>query len=1238
MPNDFQAAQGKDFADMEPVRSWEIRMAYSEYRNRKWEPKATAPSVISHLLKGPKSDPVETQISNFKFWVSYQERLSISVECSTFFGRGEFSATFLGIFQLRDQQLALVNEKDVPLSALRSANKATQGPKIIGTVETDFLKLHWNSADSSSPLTEIEYEEESTRRKISLHLGQDDALRTGTSYEWTIDFSSQVPGIASALFVEASDSAGIEQLVDLGRVHTFGVSKFSNRFSPLLAEAVSQTGQPFSINQFYSGLPESDYVDAFGQWSERFSPNTVHYHEAAEPFSQYNWELGVHLPCLVLERLVASQQFDLALKVVRQIYDPRNNSPVNACWSFPPFQEIANGPNDTIADPATAEMTMDEWQEDKANVHAAARANPRAYMTRIVMKYIEILVALGDDYFRRESLESIPLAIQMYVEASHIFGPQPITVPQLGKRSSITYDGIKGRLQGWNAEVEMELDFPFYVKPESRGTRPAWAVHLPRSRITTGYFCIPGNPALVALRDMIGDRLYKIRNGMDINGSKRSLPLFAPPIDPGALVNAVASGGMGVAGLLSDLESPMPQYRFQYLIGRASELVSEVRGFGSQFLSTKEAKDAERLSKLKTQHQTTMVSLTMRVMEHQKTEIEKSIEVLQVTRQQEEMRLRYHLALTGDEMEVPQIGEKWKDIEQNIERPTKDDYRMTKYEAEQDTLSIFAQGILVSAGAMKGIAALTAPVPQVGAKANPMGVGADVTVGGDQLSKGLSYGADVLKFTKEQLDMQVERAERKGNAILQLQERRLEINTSGRTLMQIDKEVEQLEASLVTSDAYLKAQQQEIENAAAEEEWMRTKYTSEQFYALMESTISTMLRQSFSMAVDLIKSVKRVMDFELGIRQSSQSNNVSISGFWETCRDGLLSGDALAMELQRLQSVFESTKRWDFNVGRIVSLRQIDPHAFLELRETGNASFQLKESLFDQDYPGHYCRHFLSLSVLISSTLEPSPPVSCTLLLTKHKYRTSATATSYAEQADEDFRTDKVPIQSIAVTYSSWDNGIIDSNYLMHERYHPFEGAGVISDWQITLPDNFRQFDYSTIDDVQLNVKYSSIAGGDASAALDAAAKDMKENGHVASIDLINDLRSESESDSYMTVASGEIEISEIAKRLPYMISRGNAKFTRVEIFLKSKTNDLDQTTVKATLTIGNGPGTLHQLSEVDTVRDLLVFRTSSDDKTEITLDDPWKIKIQNKEDDSEWVGELMEAWLLISYSLDVTI
>jgi hypothetical protein len=47
------------------------------------------------------------------------------------------------------------------------------------------------------------------------------------------------------------------------------------------------------------------------------------------------------------------------------------------------------------------------------------------------------------------------------------------------------------------------------------------------------------------------------------------------------------------------------------------------------------------------------------------------------------------------------------------------------------------------------------------------------------------------------------------------------------------------------------------------------------------------------------------------------------------------------------------------------------------------------------------------------------------------------------------------------------------------ERYIPFEDARAISSWRLSLPDAFRQFDYSTIINVIMQVRYTSVDGGD---------------------------------------------------------------------------------------------------------------------------------------------------------------
>ena len=42
------------------------------------------------------------------------------------------------------------------------------------------------------------------------------------------------------------------------------------------------------------------------------------------------------------------------------------------------------------------------------------------------------------------------------------------------------------------------------------------------------------------------------------------------------------------------------------------------------------------------------------------------------------------------------------------------------------------------------------------------------------------------------------------------------------------------------------------------------------------------------------------------------------------------------------------------------------------------------------------------------------------------------------------------------------------------ERYMPFEGAGAISDWSLSLPKTLRVFDYTTISDVVVHLDYTA--------------------------------------------------------------------------------------------------------------------------------------------------------------------
>jgi hypothetical protein len=152
--------------------------------------------------------------------------------------------------------------------------------------------------------------------------------------------------------------------------------------------------------------------------------------------------------------------------------------------------------------------------------------------------------------------------------------------------------------------------------------------------------------------------------------------------------------------------------------------------------------------------------------------------------------------------------------------------------------------------------------------------------------------------------------------------------------------------------------------------------------------------------------------------------------------------------------------------------------------------------LFDIDFPGHYCRRIVSVSLSIPCIVGPYTSLNCTLRLLQHTYRISSasdSAASYPEDASGDsrFRTDNIPITSVAIGSPApgYDYGTGTFSFgFPGDSYSPFEGAGAISTWQIDLPPELRQFDYRTISDVVLHVDYTALDGG---AAFSAAASQV---------------------------------------------------------------------------------------------------------------------------------------------------
>src|SRR5262249_16419740 len=119
-----------------------------------------------------------------------------------------------------------------------------------------------------------------------------------------------------------------------------------------------------------------------------------------------------------------------------------------------------------------------------------------------------------------------------------------------------------------NALTHLETQLPTSSDAASTVHGRAANLALTLGSVSNFLFCIPQHDMLLGYWEAVEDRLFKIRNCMNIEGVVRQLPLFAPPIDPALLVQAVAMG-IDISSVLNDISTPAPHYRFTFMLQKA---------------------------------------------------------------------------------------------------------------------------------------------------------------------------------------------------------------------------------------------------------------------------------------------------------------------------------------------------------------------------------------------------------------------------------------------------------------------------------------------------------------------------------------------------------------------------------------------------------------------------------------------------------------------------------------------
>ncbi len=964
---------------------------------------------------------------------------------------------------------------------------------VVAGGDTPVSPLGTLDGDNPRPTDDVSGGTTSGTETVMMAQSASDAVDSvGTAPSYAIDVESdETPAAGSARGFQTMSQTGRTMSTDdlvagwmtSYRFHTFYhpyVGRFIqqlNRYGVegFLSPSTSQDTYGLARQQKEEEYFEDTYEPVKGIVDDNYPKDEIDF-DPGGAYSQYNWELFFHAPVLVAKQLSRNQRFQEAQEWFHYVFDPTDASdnPVpERFWNVKPFHE---NPGGRSIDELLALLTRDDldpeeqkarenlklqikrWEDRPFKPHVIARLRESAYQRYVVMEYLDNLIAWGDELFRRGSLEDLNEATQIYILAREILGDRPETVSRSEDEREITTED--GDPVDTFEELEPHLDDHIHAlveleTPLGRSGNGASGESDDSPELHLGpvfFFCIPRNDKLLEYWDTVDDRLYKIRHCLNIEGEFEMPPLFEPPIDPGVMVEAAAAG-VDISSVMSDLDAPLPNYRFRSMLPKAQELVNEVQSLGASLLQALEKRDAEELALLRSTQETSVLEAAKEVRERRVEEAKESLEALKRSRELAEKRREYY-----DSREYRNAPE------QDQEKHLKESQKSRKKSQSLNTLAALL-GYLPDFDI--GNAGVSSPVVKARWGSSNL----------ISLLRAESQAASNVASTQQ---YRARMASIKGGHDRRMDNWKFQAEQASKQIEEIDKKIAAAKIRLEVAKKELENQELRIENSKEVSDLMEEKFTNQELYNWMVDQISSVYYQSYQLAHDLAKQCERAYQHELGDWDASFVE----FGHWESLRKGLLAGERLSKDLHQMEAAYRERNKREHEMTKHVSLSMLDPVAVEMLKQTGRCHVRLPEALFDIDHPGHYMRRIKTVSLSIPCVTGPYTNVPAELTLLNSEIRTDPDPKPESDggygrtpSGDNRFRDIVGTAESIVTSSANRDSGLFETN-LQDERYLPFEGAGVISTWRIELPTEIRPFDYDTISDVVLHTRYTARDGG----------------------------------------------------------------------------------------------------------------------------------------------------------------
>ncbi|MBB3842312.1 hypothetical protein FHS57_006343 [Runella defluvii] len=699
---------------------------------------------------------------------------------------------------------------------------------------------------------------------------------------------------------------------------------------------------------------------------EKTPSNTITDDDVKASFNLYYRELFFHLPMAVAELFVHDLQFDEAKKWYHYVFNPIgiNEEKKEDVWKFSPFKKYSSGKKiDYSFDPdilATADFSI--------------------YKRWTVMRYINCMIEQGDNEFRKSTWEGLSAALQCYFEAEDLLGQEPV---------------VKDRM----AELTKDNHSRTYDKAK---------------------FEIPTNPKPQELWTRLQDRLYKLRNGFNINGERQMPSTYGTAIDPARLLVAAQNGGINPYNT-SNLTQNRPHYRFRDLMPHTESIIHTVVEFGGQLYNALNQKDHEQLQILQATHQVNMQNLIEQTYLYHIEEAEKELQNMQKNKDSMTLQQQHYddLITKGNLIQENQalFGLAEAQLAQKFAA-------VTRYAAAFSHLlpNIFglADGGMQFGSAIESMATTYSELAQVE-----------------------QTGVQMLQITAEHT-----RREQEWNFQKDL----------------IAKNLEQVEVSIETAKIRLKLAQEgykqyQLQSKQANEvlTYLNNKFTNVELYTWMSQQMSSLYFSAYNLALSALHSLQEAYQYEL-----DEKDNFIPSNTWNSLKKGLLAGETLKLALLRMHDAYLTKNKRRQEVERIISLKDLMNKKAAASFDTEIAKKEPAELKFNIDLE--------SLGKKDVSSIVKIKSIAVSIPAVVGPYETFGAVLKHTHTKEE--ITISRGIEDMGVFIDEMNDG----------RYLPFEGLKIEKGnteeekqknaWTLKFPETKETKD-KNISDVILNIKFT---------------------------------------------------------------------------------------------------------------------------------------------------------------------